>query len=85
MIFVPALRSGAAVCTWIIYYYYLLFIIIIIHYLLIIIIYDHSYNIEIWGCRVHLFRLDDDEPVYEVGVHGPAILNVTSCHGPCHE
>ena len=41
--------------------------------------------IEVRGCRVHLFRLDDDEPVDEVGVHSPVILNVTTCHGPCHE
>ena len=41
--------------------------------------------IEVRGFRVHLLWLDDDEPVDEVGVHGPAILNVKSCHGLCHE
>ena len=33
--------------------------------------------IDVRGCRVHLFRLDDDEPVDEVGVHGPAILKLS--------
>ena len=46
---------------------------------------DGSTLLQIWlGC-VHLLRLDDDEPVDKVGVHGPAIWNVTSCLGPCHE
>ena len=38
---------------------------------------DGSTLLQIWlGC-VHLLRLDDDEPVDEVGVHGPAILKLS--------